>query len=94
MELTESILLKNGFENNHAERVLPTYYCHGVNPEYRIQVSTTYQPITNKIGYSINCTKLNDSGIVSKRSSVGITDTVEDLQRCIDLCDINKEIIC
>ena len=92
MELTSDILIKNGFKTNHPEKVLHNYYYHGINPNYRIGVDTVYASTSDKIVYVVNCTKCNDKGVIIKTASVDSIDTVEDLQKIIDLCDINKLI--
>lgn len=96
MELTDEILIKNGFDNNHPERVLNKFYLHSKpsgGPEYRIMVEKVYKPMTNILGYSVSAWKTNDKRVIVYRASCGIIDTVEDLQMCITLCHINKDII-
>lgn len=93
MELTIDILTKNGFECNHPERPLGNFIFHGKEPtEFRIMAEQQYYPLSNVLGFQINCWKCDGRGAIVKRSSVGITQTVEDLQNVIDLCEIDKKI--
>lgn len=89
MELTNDILVKNGFDNNHPERVLATFYYHTTDPvECHVAVEHTYQPGTNTLGYSVSTWKCNENGQIVKRGTLGTVFTVEDLQGLIDLCEI------
>lgn len=93
MELTNEILIKNGFADNHPERVLNKFYLHGKNPEYRVNVETQYHTLSNKLGYSISCYKCDERGAIIKRASVSVTNSLEDLIDVMKLCEIDKEII-
>lgn len=92
MELTNEILEKNGFTCNHPERLWRKYHLSGKNPEFKITAEQDYVPHTNVLGYSITCTRSNDHGVV-KTSKVSVISSVEDLQDCINLCDIKVNIV-
>lgn len=95
MELTKETLLNNGFETNHQERVLPTFYCYSAKGEasaWRIQVTSEYLPLKNLVTYNCDIQKSDEKGAIIKRASLTDVRTSSDLNTLIALCGIDKEI--
>ena len=90
MELTKEYLLEHGYETNHPDRVLCRFYkTNNKNPEWRVSVEQEYLPLSNKLGFNINCWRCNETGAIIKRASVSYADTVEELNAVIQMCGID-----
>ena len=90
MELTKDYLLEHGFNSNHPERVLCNIYkYHKEKPEWRINISQEFIPLSNKLSFNIDCWRCGNNGAIIKRASLHMVNTVEELNAIVDLCGIN-----
>lgn len=94
-EITKEFLESKGFFSNHPERALGKYHLN--NPkdcdyEYHITATQEYKPSTNKLCWNIDCWRSEEGISISRRSSVHYITDVDDLKKCIDLCDIDVNI--
>lgn len=92
MVITNEILIKNGFETDHPERVLCKYKKHGKNPEYLILIEQDYKSLSNELMYIVSCWITNDKGAIIKRSSLSNVKTIEELNDIIRLCNIDFKL--
>lgn len=90
MELTKEYLIENGFETNHPDKVLNTWFKKNKvgEPEWRITVTQEYISLSNQLMFNVDCWKCGENGNIIKRSSVHMTNRIEELEAVIELCDI------
>ena len=93
MELTKEVLIKNGFETDHPERVLGKYKRHTKSPESMIIVEQEYKPYTNELTFNVNCWICEgNTSAITKRTSISYIKTIEDLNSIIKLCNIDFKL--
>lgn len=91
MILNREIILKIGFKTDHPERSLGNYELNEFG-KYKIYIISQYKPMSNTIEFNCDCNKLNNNGIVVKRGYLSAIKTTEELQKIIDLCEIDFKI--
>ena len=93
MELTKEILIKNGFETDHPEKVLGKYKRHSKSPESMIIIEQEYKPNTNELTFNVNCwISEGQNAAITRRTSMSYIKTIEDLNNIIKLCNIDFQL--
>ena len=93
MELTNDIILKSGFKSDNPNNALTTFYVtNSEKPEWRITITKLYKPYSNKLMYNVDCWLCNMNGSIIKRASLSDVTTTIELQKIIDLCNIDYKI--
>lgn len=91
MELTKDWLLDNGYTLKNPDCALPKFGKYGENGTYCIIVESEYHPQTNILGWCIHCWKEGKYHEIARRVSLSYADTVEELEACLKLCQLNVD---
>jgi len=93
MELTNDVLLNSGFKSDNPNNALTSFYVtNDKKPEWRISVTKLYKPYSNKLIFNADCWLCDMNGGIIKRASLSDVSTTLELQKIIDLCNIDYKI--
>lgn len=94
MELTNEILIKNGFTDNHPERALHTYHLSMDEPSNSfIEVTEHLNSRTNQILCDVSAWNKCSGGTITRKISLTNINTTEQLQNAINMVEIDKIIV-
>lgn len=93
MVLTNEILELNGFQTDHPERKLKRYHYENSTLNCYINLTEVFTPQNNMLSYEAECMLFNGDGMMIQKVTMLRLLTVEDLQKIISFCGVDKEIV-